>query len=315
MTASTRHMGRRGVLKLALGCAAGASLPLAACGGGSDPDLTVTELGDGLAMIQGWGGNVVVARGQEGAVLIDGGDAEQAEALVRQATRAVGARRVEALWNTHWHFAQTGANRLLGSQGVPIIAHENTRLWMGTTIYRRWEDKTYPPAPAEARPTRGFYATETMALAGDTLEATYQRAAHTDGDIIVRLPAANVIVAGGMASGAGWPIIDWSTGGWLGGMIDGLQKIVDMSDEATRIVPADGPVLAKADIERHIVMYQTILDRMAADLRASLDLEEMAAKRPTAEFDAEMGDPGLFVELAYQSCWAQIRTDRRVGAI
>jgi glyoxylase-like metal-dependent hydrolase (beta-lactamase superfamily II) len=154
-----------------------------------------------------------------------------------------------------------------------------------------------------------------MPLDGDAAEMGFMRAAHTDGDIYVRFPTANVIVAGGAASNAGWPIIDWSTGGWLGGMIDALTTIAGMSDGATKIVPADGPVMTKADVERQIAMYQTILDRMAADLRASLGPDEMAAKSPTAEFDAEMGDPTQFVMLAYQSAWAQIRTDRRVGAI
>lgn len=321
MTASpvrnpVRMVGRRDVLKAAAFGAVGAALPLSACGGPAPTtELTVTPLADGLILVSGAGGNVVAARGVDGVVMIDGGLAEHAETLVRAVTRELGQRDVAALFNTHWHLEQTGANALLGKQGVKILAHENTRLWMTTDIYRRWEDKTYPRRPVEEHPTETFYGDGSMAIDGDTIEYGYMRFGHTDGDIYLRLPAANVIVAGGPASNAGWPLLDWSTGGWLGGMIDALTRISAMSDDATKIVPADGPVMTKADVDGQITMYQTILDRMAADLRASLGPDEMAAKTPTAEFDALMGDPTQFVTLAYQSCWAQIRTDRRVGAI
>jgi glyoxylase-like metal-dependent hydrolase (beta-lactamase superfamily II) len=304
---------RRDVLKRASAAAALAG-PLSACGRGAQTSLVVTPLAEDLVMIAGAGGNVVAARGPEGALMVDAGDGAHAEELLRTVTKELGARRIATLVNTHWHLEQTGGNALVGRQGGRIIAHENTRLWMGTTIYRRWEEKTYPPAPEEARPTEGLRGETGLALGDRRVVCGYVRWAHTDGDLTVTFPDADVIAAGGIVSGQGWPIIDWSTGGWLGGMVDGIQALIDVSGEATRIVPGNGPVLGRADLERQLAMYTTILDRMREHLYASHGPEEVAASKPTAEFDAEMGDPTQFVALAFESLWGRLRMDRRVSS-
>jgi glyoxylase-like metal-dependent hydrolase (beta-lactamase superfamily II) len=303
---------RRDVLKAA--AAVALASPLAACGEPAMSSLIVTPLADGLVMIAGAGGNVVAARGPDGALMVDAGEAGHAEALVRAVTRELGARKVATLVNTHWHLEQTGANALVGRQGAKILAHENTRLWMGTTIYRRWEDKTYPPAPEAARPAEGFRGETELMLGEQRVVCGYARWAHTDGDVFVVFPDADVIAAGGIVSNAGWPIIDWSTGGWFGGMVDGLQTLIDASGEATRIVPGNGPVMSRADLERQHAMYTTIMDRMREQLYDGRGPEEVAASRPTSEFDAEMGDPTRFVAMAYESFWGRLRMDRRVSS-
>ena len=61
------------------------------------------------------------------------------------------------MFNTHWHPEQTGSNETLGAQGVEIIAHENTQLWLGTDVHVRWSGKDYPPLPPAARPKTTFY--------------------------------------------------------------------------------------------------------------------------------------------------------------
>jgi cyclase len=313
---------RRDVLKLALGGATALALPLGACGGGAAPgaeDLATEELADGVVLITGAGGNVVAARAPEGAILIDGGDALHAEALEAAALKALGAKDVARLFNTHWHPDQTGSNERLGKRGVPIVAHENTRLWLDTTVWVRWQDKTYTPLPAAAQPTETFYGYDStphsMPLGEKGLDYGLLFQAHTDGDIYVFLKDANVLVAGGTASGAGWPIIDWSTGGWYGGMVDALTAMRDLADENTRIIPADGRILTRDDLDAQITMHNTILERMADDLKASRSPDEVLDRKPTAEFDAEMGDPTQFVQLAFESLWTHVRMDPRVRAI
>jgi glyoxylase-like metal-dependent hydrolase (beta-lactamase superfamily II) len=303
---------RRDVLRGA--AAAALAGPLAACGRAAESSLAVTALADGLVLIAGAGGNVVAARGADGAILVDAGEAGHAEALVRTVRQSLGARGIDTLINTHWHLEQTGANEALGKAGAKIVAHENTRLWMGTTIYRRWEDKSYPPAPEAARPSEGLRAATELDVGGRRIACGYARWAHTDGDLFVTFPDADVIAAGGIVSGEGWPVIDWATGGWLGGMVDGLQTLIDASGETTRIVPGNGPVLIRADLERQHAMYTTIMDRMREHLYDGHGPEEVAASKPTAEYDAEMGDPTQFVALAFESFWGRLRMDRRVSS-
>src|SRR5262245_1251087 len=72
-------------------------------------ELTPKDKG-GLVLLQGAGCNVVAMRGPDGALMIDGGLAENSAALVKAATSATGTRRVNTLFNTHWHPEQTGSN-------------------------------------------------------------------------------------------------------------------------------------------------------------------------------------------------------------
>jgi glyoxylase-like metal-dependent hydrolase (beta-lactamase superfamily II) len=315
---------RRSLLTAALGGAIGVGLPLVGCGPADTASLVVTPLADGLILVSGAGANVVAARGPNGAVMVDGGLAAHADQLARTIARELGTRDVAALFNTHWHPEHTGSNQRLGAQGAPIFAHENTRLWLTQTIERPWEDFAFAPAPAEALPTQTFYDKGQMILGDERIEYGYLSQAHTDGDIYVFFREANVLVAGGAVSGAGWPLIDWWTGGWIGsssatmnanvvqvggGMVPSLTTLASLADDETRIVPGDGPVLTRADLEGQVAMYSKI----AADLREMLfkayGPEDVIAAAPTAEFDAVMGDPEQFLTLAFQSMWGHFTPD------
>ncbi|MDP3739990.1 MAG: MBL fold metallo-hydrolase [Hyphomonadaceae bacterium] len=334
-------LDRREVVRLAgaAGLAAGLT-GLAGCAGGPEVDgfklppgktageFEATELAPGVKLISGAGSNVLAVAGPEGAVMIDGGLVQHASGLIQRVQAETGSRKVARLINTHWHPEATGANDLLGAKGTPILAHENTRLWMGTEITSGWQDKVYPPRQAKARPTETFYTTRDIALGAEILQCGYLLQAHTDGDIYVRLAKANVIAAGGVLSGNSWPIIDWQTGGWIGaaasrsgptfnnvevptygGMVGALQTLASLADDNTRIVPADGPVLTKADVETQIVMYAAIAARLRDMMNKGLGTDEVLAAAATREFDARMGDPELFLTLAFESLWGHVTPD------
>lgn len=305
----------------------GPAAPLSAAKGKTARELEAAELAPGVRLISGAGANVLAVGGPEGALLIDGGLAAHAKGLVERTLQETGAKEVSRLVNTHWHPEQTGANDLLGAKGIPITAHENTRLWMGTEIAARWQDRIYPPRAPRARPTDTFYTTRQIALGDEQIELGYLLQAHTDGDIYVFLRKANVIAAGGVVSGMGWPVIDWATGGWIGtgggrgptlnsveipvygGMVGGIQAIAQLANAETRIVPADGPVLTRADLDTQIAMYATISNRLRDMLNKGMGTDEVVAANPTKEFDEKMGDPTQFVRLAFQSLWGHVTPD------
>ena len=56
-------------------------------------------------------------------------------------------------------------------------------------------------------------------------------AAHTDGDMYVYFPKQNVLAVGDAVSGQGWPVVDWPTGGWIGGIVGGLQRLQTLANE------------------------------------------------------------------------------------
>ena len=304
--------------------AAAATGPAAAA---TDPGLTAREIAKGVTLISSAGVNVVTVRGPDGAVLVDGGLAEHAPALVDLAMRQTGTRKVDTLFNTSWRPERTGANDLLGGQGTRIIAHENTRLWMGTEIWVRWEGKTYAPRAKPARPNKTFYTTGSMALGHETVDYGYLPQAHTDGDIYAYFRKANVLVCGGMLSSHGWPLIDWATGGWIGssaksavlnvipipvygGMNPSLLALIDLADDRTIIVPGQGPVMTRADLKAQSAMYTKISERLRDQLYAGKGTREVVASAPTREFDARMGgDPTQFVTLAFESIWGHLTPD------
>ena len=85
-------------------------------------------------------------------LMVDGGLAENSSALLKLVRRELGSKRVDVLFNTHWHHEQTGSNLALGKAGTKIIAQENTRLWLTTEVTRPWETRTFQRYSKAASP-------------------------------------------------------------------------------------------------------------------------------------------------------------------
>lgn len=299
---------RRSFLKGMLGGAAGISLFPAglstALGAARTSSLAVTPLGHDLKLISGGGGNVVSLATGAGVLLVDGGDARHSAELLKLVAEQ---GRVQVLINTHWHPEQTGSNARLGRARTRIIAHVNTKLWLGTEINVQWQRTTYPPHPAEALPTETTYTTGRLEFGNEVIEYGHLPQAHTDGDLYVFLPRRNILLTGDVMSAARYPILDWSTGGWIGGMVNATRKLLDLADASTRIVPGLGPVQTRADLQAQYDMLTVVRGRLVDMLKKGMSAADMIAARPTAEFDAKWGDPTLLVANAYPGLWAHVR--------
>lgn len=304
-TRITRYSTRRDVLRHAAALAGAALLPVRLAAQGAP--LATVSLSPRMSAILGPDATVLAADSDDGVVLIDGGHASWADALLSTVESLHPGKPVRALFNTHWHEEQTGANRALGERGVEIVAHENTKLWLGSEVWVRWSDKKYPPLPKAAQPTTSVYDPGRMTFGGRAVEYGWARDAHTDGDLFVFFPDENVLVTGGFVSNTTWPIIDWWTGGWTVGMLDGLDRLLEVANERTRIVPAVGPVMSFAELKTQQAMYLKVFERIHGSLIKALGVEETLAAKPTAEFDARYGDPTQFVTLALQSTWGHLR--------
>lgn len=272
--------------------------------------LTSTRLSDDLLMISGAGGNVIAARDAQGALMVDGGLRERSAELVKLVKRELSVKRIHTLFNTHWHPEQTGSNERLGKEGARIIAHENTRLWLRTKApLPLQEDRTYGPLPFKACPNDTIYTKASMPFGSGGIDYGYLLQAHTDGDIYVFFREANVLVTGGPVSAEGWPVLDWGTGGWMGGLVNGLKTLAGLADEKTRVIPANGPVLTRADLVAQQEMFGTIFGRLQKSLRSGLSPAEAVASAPTREYDAKFGPPEQFVTAAFKSLWGVMTPD------
>jgi glyoxylase-like metal-dependent hydrolase (beta-lactamase superfamily II) len=269
------------------------------------PSITSMPLtpGDknGLMLLQGAGCNVVALAGPDGALLIDGGLAANSKALLKAVAAATGTRRVSTLLNTHWHPEQTGSNEAVGRDGGLIISHEVTRLYEGRKATSTCFDGSYGPLPLKARATQTTRGSGSLEFAGRHIEYGYLPAAHTDGDLYVHFPEANVLVAGGPVAGGRWPLLDTHNGGWLGGLVRAYEKLGELVKADTRIVTCDGNLLTGADITRYRDVYQKLFKQMFVYFNHGFGPSDAAADHPLKDYESELGDASGFVAGAYRS--------------
>jgi glyoxylase-like metal-dependent hydrolase (beta-lactamase superfamily II) len=301
---------RRDLLKAVAGSAV-----LAATGGawriasaGGDETLVAQALRGGLALITGAGGNVVLLTTPEGAVQVDSGTSARGQDLAQLVAEHLGSSPTRTLFNTHWHLDHTGGNEAAAPSGTPIVAHENTRLWMSTKFYVEWEDRYYQRRPRAAWPNKTFFSSDPQPLALEIgkvrVEYGHLPEAHTDGDIYVRFPEQNVIVAGGTVTAGRYPVLDYITGGWIGGLADATKKLIALCDAETLVVPDVGPVQRRADLEAQKEMLETVRQRIEAIALQGRGVQDMIAEGVTKEFHARYaGDTKLFISNAYEGLW------------
>jgi glyoxylase-like metal-dependent hydrolase (beta-lactamase superfamily II) len=283
--------------------AAVAAARVRADGSGS---LTVTELGPGLLQIGGAGANVVAALGANGALLVDGGSAQRLPALL-DAVRERGARSIDLMFNTSWRDEHTGSNEALGARGTKIAAHVNTKLWLGGDFDVDWENRHYSPRPAAALPGMTFYVSGSLEHDGRKVEYRYLPRAHTDGDVAVFFPDANVLAVGALLAVGAYPVPDYATGGWIGGLESATRALLAGTDASTKIVPAVGAVCGRADLESQLALCTAVRERVADAYKRGMSFKEFVATNPTQEFDAARGDSSLFLKLVHKGAWPHLR--------
>jgi len=285
--------------------------------------LAVTKLTEKFLLIAGAGSNVLAVLGPDGVLMVDGGAQEHSPELLKLIAEHSGGKPVQLLFNTSWDPERTGSNETLGKAGVKIIAHENTKLWLGAEFDSRWRKRTFEPHPKAAIPNQTFYSgTKKMTFGDQPVEYGYLMQAHTDGDIYVYFPGPNILMTGGVAGGNCYPVLDFDTGGWIGpgdrgdaryndlvtpnGLVGAQRALLKVTNADTRIVPGDGPVMTRADLEAESEMLAAVRDRLVKLIRMGYGPNEMVAAKPTQEFDAKYGNPEQFIRNAYMGLWGHV---------
>jgi glyoxylase-like metal-dependent hydrolase (beta-lactamase superfamily II) len=263
--------------------------------------ITTTDL-RGATLFQGAGGNVLALPGPDGALMVDGGLAANADALLAAVKQATGTSRINTLIDTHWHPEQVGSNEAVGKAGGVIFAHEKTKLMLSHTTYNAIGFKDRIPAlPEAARPTRVVRSDGTMDFAGQQVRYGYMPAAHTDGDLYVFFPNLNLLAVGGVVSAQSWPLLDYKNGAWLGGRVRALQALAKVVKPDTRVVPSDGRTLTGADITKQRDMFDKLFSTMIGYLNMGLGPEDAAQRRPLKMYEGEFGDSASFTYDALRS--------------
>jgi glyoxylase-like metal-dependent hydrolase (beta-lactamase superfamily II) len=301
--ASPRKPSRRTVLKGIAGSLAGTALPLFARIARAAEGLTTTTIGSELTLVSGAGGNVLVLSTTDGQVLVDSGAAAFEDALLATLGELPG-ERVAAIFNTHWHRDQVGANETLGARGAKIFAHEKTRIRLKTGHYLPTEERYEQPLPAAALPTETFFTSGATTIGGRHIEYGYLIAAHTDGDIYVAFPDLDVIAVGDVVSPLRDPVFDWFGGGWLGGRVDALALLLERSGPNTRFVPSYGPAVGRAKVQAEHVMMLELFERMVEHVRLGESAEDMLEAGVLDNLGRSFEDPYKLLYDLHKGFWA-----------
>jgi glyoxylase-like metal-dependent hydrolase (beta-lactamase superfamily II) len=237
----------------------------------------------------------------DGFVLVDGGAPKWGDKVIA----ALGPNaRVRILFNTHYHLDQTGNNEMFAAAGAKIIAHAHTSQWMSNDYWVPAEERYEKARPNAARPNETFRATGTFKAGSEQIDYGHLPLAHTDGDIYVFFRTSNVLAAGDVASPLRDPALDWFTGAWIGGRLDAMDAILQLSNDQTRIVPAFGPVMTQAEFKAERDMMEEIRSRVWKHTLQGESPREMLAAGIMKGLARTWNDPHKFLYDAAKGMFA-----------
>ena len=246
-------------------------------------------LAGGLQMLRWTGGNfavgnMIVSVGSDGALLVDTGFPELA-AKLKAAVAELGPQPIRIVLNTHSHFDHVDGNEWLAGTGALIIAHERSRARMleEQRLPEFSATVVIPPYPKAALPVVTCRESLTLHFNGDEIRAFHAPNAHSDGDLLYQFVKANVLHTGDLFIPNAIPFIAFSGGGSLDGMICGADRILELCDEATRVVPGHGRLSNRDDVRAQRDLLVTIRDRLKQAIDAGKTVDEVVAANPLAD--------------------------------
>ncbi len=281
--------------------------------------FTWTRLADGLHVATGEGGNVLLVAGEGGSLLIDSKNAGFGAALRREA--AAIAPPVKTLVNTHHHYDHTAGNAAFTGD-AEVLAHAKAaprfaanlatyKTNLGAAVRKLAKAQT-PEGRAVAEditallaklkdtpdadavkwwaPTRTIDSNGPISVGGRIAELLHVGAGHTDNDLIVHLPRENVIHTGDLLFHKVWPYFDRPAGCNSEGWIRSLQRIAELANEKTVVVPGHGEVTDRAGVQRQIEFFHAMRQDAAQAVASGVTREEYIKRTPDAYKDYAAGD-------------------------
>ena len=253
-------------------------------------EITTEKVDDGLYVLFGPGGNVAVSIGEQGVLVVDDMFPEVIP-KVHKAIEELGGGSIDFAINTHWHFDHAQGNLALGPAGTWIVAHENSSKMMANDnivnlVRVKMKQEAYPHA---ARPVISFQDSMTFHFNGNRIDLVHYERAHTGGDAVVIFRGHNAVHFGDVFNNAGYPFIDFDSGGSIDGMIRFCEMVVAELNDDTTVIPGHGPIVGVSEVHDYIDMLKTVRRRVAAMIAEGKSLEEVEAAKPTADFDEQYG--------------------------
>jgi cyclase len=255
----------------------------------------VVDLGSGVSMLMGQGGNLGLSVGDDGVFMIDDQYATNAVANLAK-IEEVAKGKPKYLINTHWHFDHAGGNEVFAKAGATVFASDNVRRRLTNELVTTGRTAQANPAPKEAWPVVTFVNGIDFHLNGQTIRAIRApMPAHTDGDTFIYFVEANVLHTGDTYMKDRYPFVDTGSGGTQAGFIAALEKLVEIANPATKVIPGHGELATEADLQAALDMHKGARAAVEREIKAGKTLEQTVAAKPLAQWTPRFGAAGGFI--------------------
>jgi cyclase len=268
--------------------------------------------------------NALVQVGPQGVLVVDTMREQDADELLAAIRKLAPGKPIRYVLNTHAHLDHVGGNIKISQSGTQlvggnfagqvvgdhafIVAHEHVLNALSAPT------GSQPALPFAAWPTDTFFQAEKdMYFNNEGIELLYEPNAHTDGDMLVYFRGSDVIAAGDVFDMTRYPEIDLKRGGHVNGVIEALNRIIDLAiseqftEGGTRIVPGRGRICDEFDVVEYRDMVTIVRDRVQTMLKRGMTLDQIKAARPTLDFEPRYGSTtgpwttAMFIDAVYRN--------------
>jgi cyclase len=232
-----------------------------------------------LYMLYGGGGNSLVLERQNGSVLIDPKPAGWGRSIL-DAVTSFSDKPVTTIINTHSHLGHTGSNGEFPAV-TQIVAHERTKATMQRMDAFQGTNSKFLPNSTVVDKLSLFEGAERIDL-------YYFGPGHTNGDLVVVIPAARLVHLGDLFPSKAAPFIDTANGGsgvaWpetLGKVLSEIHGVsrVSTGHDPGAVPPRSllGDLMTWRDLEEYADFNREFVDAVRQALKAGKSEAEAAA--------------------------------------
>lgn len=249
-------------------------------------EIRTTRLADDLFTLEGHGGTITILTGADGVFMVDSQFAPLTDKIVA-AIRQITDQPIRYLVNTHVHADHTGGNENIAKLGALLFSRDQLRCRLEHPSPGP-DGRAPSPAPAAALPVVTYDGPVTLHLDGEDVQLIPIRAAHTDGDTLIRFVKHDALAVGDYYRSVQYPFVDIFNGGSLAGLLAALGETIGMSGPGTKIIPGHGPIVDRNAVIAQRDLVLALRDRMRTLVAKGLTVEQVLAAKLTADTDARI---------------------------